>query len=37
MINIAALNEMIIFALPPHMTHVTQPLDHGCFAPLKIE
>ena len=37
MINIAALNQIIIFALPPHMTHVTQPLDRACFAPLKIE
>ena len=37
MINIAALNQIIIFALPPHTTHVTQPLDRACFAPLKIE
>ena len=37
MINIAALNQIIIIALPPHTTHVTQPLARACFAPLKIE
>ena len=37
MINIAALNQIIIFALPPHTMHITQPLDCGCFSPLKIE
>ena len=37
MINIAPLNQIIIFALPPHTMHVTQPLDYGCFSPLKIE
>ena len=25
-----------MFALPPHTTHLTQPLDRGCFAPLKV-
>ena len=32
----AAVEEgVIIFCLPPHTTHLTQPLDMGCFAPLK--
>ena len=35
-IRIAAENKIIMFALPPHTTHLTQPLDRGCFAPLKV-
>ena len=31
----AADEKVLIFVLPPHTTHVTQPLDNGCFAPLK--
>ena len=31
----AADEEVIIFCLPPHTTHRTQPLDNGCFGPLK--
>lgn len=31
----AASEKVIIFCLPPHTTHKTQPLDKGCFAPLK--
>ena len=34
-IKIAAENQVILFALPPHTTHVSQPLDCCCFAPLK--
>uniref|UniRef100_A0A1X7SWI6 DDE-1 domain-containing protein n=1 Tax=Amphimedon queenslandica TaxID=400682 RepID=A0A1X7SWI6_AMPQE len=26
---------IIFFCLPPHTTHRTQPLDKGCFSPLK--
>ena len=26
-----------MFTLPPHTTYITQPLDRGCFAPLKVE
>ena len=26
-----------MFALPPHTTHLCQPLDKGAFAPLKVE
>ena len=32
----AAQNQVIIFTLPPHTTHVMQPLDRRCFAPLKV-
>ena len=28
-------NGVILFALPPHTTHKLQPLDRGCFKPLK--
>lgn len=31
----AAAEEVIVFCLPPHTTHITQPLDNGCFGPLK--
>ena len=32
----AAEEEIIMFCLPPHTTHRTQPLDKGCFGPLKV-
>ena len=28
-------NNVIFFVLPPHTSHLLQPLDVGCFAPLK--
>jgi len=31
----AAKEEVILFVLPPNTTHLTQPLDKGCFGPLK--
>ena len=31
-----AQNQVIIFTLPPHTTHVMQPLDRGYFSPLKL-
>ena len=31
----AAEEKIIIFCLPPRTTHKTQPLDKGCFSPLK--
>ena len=34
-IHMAAKEEVILFYLPPHSTHLTQPLDKGCFGPLK--
>ena len=35
-IKLAAEKRIILFALPPHTTHITQPLDRGCFVPLKV-
>lgn len=35
-IRIAAKENVILFTLPPHTTHLTQPLDKGCFGPLKV-
>lgn len=32
----AAKEAVIVFCLPPHTTHLTQPLDKGCFGPLKM-
>ena len=34
-IKLAAKNGVILFTLPPNTTHITQPLDRACFAPLK--
>ena len=31
----AAEEGVIMFTLPPHTSHLTQPLDKGCFGPLK--
>ena len=28
-------NNVVFFVLPPHTSHITQPLDVGCFGPLK--
>ena len=35
LIKIAAEEQILIFVLPPNTTHLTQPLDKGCFGPLK--
>ena len=32
----AAEEGVIMFLLPPHTIHLTQPLDRGCFGPLKV-
>ena len=32
----AAEEQVILFCLPPHTTHLTQPLDKGCYGPLKM-
>ena len=32
----AADERVVLFCLPPHTTHLTQPLDKGCFGPLKM-
>ena len=34
-VRMAAKEDVILFCLPPHSTHMTQPLDKGCFGPLK--
>ena len=31
----AAEEGVILFTLPPHTSHLTQPLYKGCFGPLK--
>ncbi len=33
----AAKEQVIMFVLPPNTTHLTQPLDKGCFGPLKVK
>lgn len=35
-IRMSARDKIILFTLPPHTTHISQPLDRGCFAPLKV-
>ena len=35
-LRLAAENGVIIFCLPPNTTHLTQPLDKGCFGLLKV-
>ena len=37
MIRQAAEHKVVLFALPPNTTHLTQPLDKGIFGPLKTE
>ena len=34
-IRMAAACKVVLCTLPPHTTHLTQPLDKGCFASLK--
>ena len=31
-IRLAAKHQIILFALPPNTTHISQPLDKGCFS-----
>lgn len=35
-IKCAAEEGIVVFVLPPNTTHLTQPLDRGCFSPLKM-
>ena len=35
-IHSAAEEQVIVYALPPHTTYPSQPLDRGCFAPRKV-
>ena len=34
-IELAAKEQVVVFCLPPYSSHRTQPLDKGCFGPLK--
>lgn len=34
-VKLAAESGVVVFVLPPNTTHVAQPLDRGCFSPLK--
>jgi len=34
-IKLGAQEQVILFALPPNTTHISQPLDRCCFGPLK--
>ena len=34
-VNKAAEEQILVFCLPPHTTHLAQPLDKGVFSPLK--
>ena len=34
-INWANEHNIILFVLPPHTYHITQPLDRGCLGPVK--
>ena len=36
-IRLAAEKYVVLFTLPPNTTHIAQPLDKGCFGPLKTE
>ena len=35
LIEEARRNNIILFLLPPHTSHILQPLDVGCFGPMK--
>ena len=37
LIEWAKTNNMILFVLPPHCSHILQPMDVGCFGPLQIK
>jgi DDE superfamily endonuclease len=34
-VEFALYNHIILFTLPPHLTHFLQPLNVVCFQPLK--
>ena len=34
-IRMAAKEQVVLCTLPPHTTHLTQPLDRGCFRVVK--
>ena len=37
LIRQAAAEQIVLLALPPHTTHFAQPLDNGCYGPLKMQ
>ena len=36
LIDWARENNIILFVLPPHCSHILQPMDVGCFGPLQV-
>ena len=36
-IHRASKSKVVLMALPPNTTHLTQPLDKGIYGPLKVE
>ncbi len=34
--SVVSVFASFVFCLPPHTTHITQPLDKGCYGPLKM-
>ena len=37
LIEWARTNNIILFVLPPHCSHILQPMDVGCFGPFQIK
>lgn len=37
LIEWAKQNSIVLFVLPPHTSHVLQPMDIGCFGPLQLK
>jgi len=37
LINWAKENNIVLFVLPPHCSHILQPMDAGCFGPLQLK
>ena len=37
LIEWANMNNIILFVLPPHCSHILQPMDVGCFGPFQIK
>ena len=36
LIEWAKQNKLILFVLPPHTSHILQPMDVGCFGPFEV-
>ena len=37
LINWAKGNNIVLFVLPPYCSHISQPLDIGCYGPLQLK